>query len=148
MHKILATAAALGLLVLPIGASAQTSNEPTSPAGRSGAATTTSPSAQTAPNAKQENKTDKAASKADGKSAAQGTASSGVNKAKAKREARHTTSKRMAKHAHKLRYAKTRHGKRLAASHRGRHAFGYNAPRRLNGHHRHHHRVAYRGRCR
>ena len=48
----------------------------------------------------------------------------------------------MAKHGHKLRYAKGVHGKRFVKSHRGRHAFGYSAPRRLHGHHRHHHRVA------
>src|SRR5262245_3737510 len=147
MHKILAAAAALGLLALPIGASAQISNEATSPAGRSESATTPGPSTQTAPNAQTEKKTgNKAASKTASKTGAKSEAT--TSSAKGKREARLTTSKRMAKHGHTMRYANARHGKRFATSHRGRHAFGYNAPRRLHRHHRHHHRVAYRGGCR
>jgi hypothetical protein len=65
-----------------------------------------------------------------------------------KREARLANTKRMAKHGHNVRYAKGLHGKRFVKTHRGRHAFGYSAPGRLKGHHRHHHRVAYGRGCR
>ena len=138
MHKILAAAAALGLLALPMQATAQTSSEPTAktgPAGPTDSATKAGAPTQKAPNAKTEGKTD-------GKSDAKSAEGPRVNKAKGKREARLTKTKRMAKHSHKMRYAKGRHGKRFVTSHRGRHAFGYSTPRRLHGHHRHHHRVA------
>jgi hypothetical protein len=140
MHKILAAAAALGLLALPIEASAQTTNEPTAktaPAGQTDSAAKADASAQKARNAK-----------TDGKSDAKSAEGPRVNKAKGKREARLTKTKHMAKHGHKARYAKGQHGKRFVKSHRGRHAFGYSTPRRLNGHHRHHHRIAYGRGCR
>jgi hypothetical protein len=144
MHKILAAAAALGLLALPIEASAQTTNEPTAktaPAGQADSAAKAGASAQKARNAKTDGKTE-------GKSDAKSAEGPRVNKAKGKREARLTKTKRMAKHGHKARYAKGQHGKRFVKSHRGRHAFGYSTPRRLNGHHRHHHRIAYGRGCR
>lgn len=136
MQKILAAAAALGLLALPMQASAQTSSEPTTktaPAGQRESGAKAGASTQKAPDAKTDGK------RAEGPK---------VNKAKGKREARLAKTKRMAKHGHKLRYTKGLHGKRFVKSHRGRHAFGYSAPRRLHGHHRHHHRVAYGRGCR
>jgi hypothetical protein len=148
MHKILAAAAALGLLALPMQATAQTSSEPTAktgPAGPTDSATKAGAPTQKAPNAKTEGKTE---GKTDGKSDAKSAEGPRVNKAKGKREARLAKSKRLAKHGHKMRYAKGQHGKRLVKSHRGRHAFGYSAPRRLHGHHRHQHRVAYGRGCR
>ena len=144
MHKILAAAAALGLLALPIAAAVQTSSEPAAknaPAGQTDAAAKAGKSAQKVPSAKTAGKT---AGKSDAKRAEGGR----LNAATGKREARLKKSKRMAKHGHKVRYAQGQHGKHLVKSHQGRHAFGYSAPRRLKGHHRHHHRVAYGRGCR
>jgi hypothetical protein len=140
MHRILAAAAALGLLALPMQAAAQTSSEPTAktaPAGQTDSAAKAGASAQKARNAK-----------TDGKSDAKSAEGPKVNKAKGKREARLAKTKRMARPGHKARYAKGQHGTRFVKSHRGRHAFGYSTPRRLHGHHRHHHRVAYGRGCR
>jgi hypothetical protein len=139
MHKILAAAAALGLLALPLQASAQTASEPNTkaaPAGQKDSAAKPGASAPKAANSKTESRTQ-----------AKGSTAATRHKATGKREARLTNTKRMAKHGHTMRYAKGPHGKRFVKSHRGRHAFGYSAPR-LKGHHRHHHRVAYGRGCR
>ena len=140
MHKILAAAAALGLLALPLQASAQTTSEPTTKAAPGGQNDSAVKPGAPAPNA--------ANSKTESRTQAKGSLAT-RSKVTGKREARLGKTKRMAKHRHNMRYAKGLHGQRFVKSHRGRHAFAYSAPRNLKGHHRHHHhRVAYQRGCR
>ena len=156
MYKILAAAAALGLLALPIEASAQSASEPTTkaaPAGQNDTAAKPGASAKNATKGKTESRTQarsgaQSGAQSGAKSAAKGSKAATRNKAMGKREARLANTKRMAKHGHNVRYAKGLHGKRFVKTHGGRHAFGYSAPGRLKGHHRHHHRVAYGRGCR
>jgi cytoskeletal protein RodZ len=126
MHKILAALAALGLLILPIQASAQTSKQP---AATNDTAAKPDASAKKAPTAD----TSKA---------------SRASKTATKREAGTTKNKRIAKQGHKLRYARAGHGKRFVRSHHGRIAYGYSDAKSMYRHHRHHHRVAYGRGCR
>ncbi len=125
MHKTLAAAAALGLLALPIQASAQNTNQP---AAKSEAAPTQGTATKKAAGANTTKKAD-------------------ANKGTMKRQAHLSKNKRLAR-GHKLRYAKTVHGKRYVKSHRGqRHAYGFTASKSMHRHHHRHH-VAYRGGCR
>jgi len=94
MHKIVAAAAVLGLLGLPILASAQNTNQPSSKkesAANAGNATKKATKA---------NATNKAAKK------------SSMN-----RQAQVSKKRRLALHGHKMRHATAKHGKRLAKSH-------------------------------
>jgi hypothetical protein len=115
MHKVLSAAAVLGLLALPIPASAQRSDQPTTK-NESAASSSTS--------------TNKAADATSRKKAA--------NKGSMKRHAQVTTKKRHATQGHKVRYTKAMHGKRFAKSHsRHRHIYGFSAGKPM---HRAHHR--------
>src|SRR5689334_20544524 len=121
MHKILAAAAGLGLLALPIIASAQTTNQP--PAKTEAAPTQggTTPKTPTATSRKKANATQ-----------------SSMKHGTLKRQAKSSKNKRLAQHGHKMRYAKTAHGKRYVKSHRGqKNAYGFTAGKNM---HRHHHR--------
>jgi len=94
MHKIVAAAAVLGLLGLPMFASAQNTNQPSTKkesAANAGIATKKATKA---------NATNKAAKK------------SSMN-----RQAQVAKKKRLALHGHKMRHATAKHGKRLAKSH-------------------------------
>ena len=97
MHKFLATAAVFGLLGLPILASAQSTNQPSTK--KESAA---NPSAST-----------KKAAKAKGTKQA-------AKKGSMNRQAQVTKKKRLAMHGHKMRHATAKHGKRFAKGH-GRH---------------------------
>src|SRR5262245_26002136 len=97
MHKILAAAAVLGLLGLPILASAQSTNQ-------------LSTKKETAANPGTSTKT---AAKASATTQA-------AKKGSMKRHAQATKKKRLAMHGHKMRHATGKHGKRVAKAH-GRH---------------------------
>ena len=106
MHKVLAAAAVLGLLGLPILASAQSPNQPS---------------------AKKET-----AAKPDtpGKKATQTSAS---KKGSMNRQTQVTNKRRLATHGHKMRHARGNHGKRFAKVHiRPRHASGFRTVTRLH----------------
>jgi|SRR5262245_6641576 len=93
MYKSLVGAAALGLLALPILASAQSTNQPTT---KSETAATPSTSTQ--------------------KSAVANTTKKAATKGGTKRQAHLTKQKRLAMHGHKMRHATAKHGKRFAKS--------------------------------
>jgi hypothetical protein len=110
MYKILAGAAALGLLALPILASAQSTNKPTT-------------KNETAANPGTSTK----------KSAVVNTTKKAANKGSIKRQAHVTKKKRLAMHGHKMRHATAKHGKRFAKSHsRHRHVYGVSAAKRMH----------------
>ena len=109
MYKILAGAAALGLLALPILASAQSTNKPT---------TKNETAANSGTSAK--------------KSAFANTRKKAANKGSMKRQAHVTKKKRLAMHGHKMRHATAKQGKRLAkSSSRHRHVYGVSAAKRM-----------------
>jgi hypothetical protein len=101
MHRILATAGVLGLVALPILASAQSTTQPTT-------------------------KTETAATAGAKKSAAANTTKKSANKGSMKRQAHVANKKRHAMHGqHRTRHVTAKHGKRLAKSHGGRHGHVY-----------------------
>jgi len=110
MHKVLAAAAVLGLLGLPILASAQSPNQPS---------------------AKKETaaKPDTSGKKAAQASASKKAGSKGMNR----QQAQVTNKRRLAAHGHKMRHARGNHGKRFAKVHiRPRHASGFRTVTRLH----------------
>ena len=110
MHRFLAAAAVLGLLGLPILASAQSTNQPSTKK-----ETTANPGTST-----------KKPAEADATKKA-------ANKGSMKRHAQVTKKKRLAMHGHKLRYATAKHGKRFTNSHsRHRHALGSSAAKKMH----------------
>jgi len=114
MHKILAAAAALGLLALPLQTSAQTTNQPAAnkDAANSGASTKNTTTANT-------------------------TKKASTNKHTLKRKTQASKTKRLAKHGRKPHYAKATHGKRMAHAYRGRPSYGFTGTKSKR-HHRHH----------
>jgi hypothetical protein len=110
MHKILLSAAVLGLLGLPILASAQSTNQPSTKK-----ETAANPGASTK------------------KAAEANTARKAANKGSMKRQAQVTKKKRFAKHGNKMRHATTKHGKRFAKSHnRHRQVYGISTATRMH----------------
>jgi hypothetical protein len=125
MHRILAVAGALGLLALPMLASAQSTNQPAT-----------------------KNETVANPGTSTNKAADANTTKKAANKGNMKRQAQVTKNKRFAMHGHKMRSVKATHGKRFAKSHsRHRHVYGFSAGKSMHRSH-HRHRVAYRGGCR
>jgi hypothetical protein len=107
MYKILAGAAALGLLALPILASAQSTNSPTT-------------------------KNETAAGTPAKKSAVANTTKKATNKGSMKRQAQVTKKRRVAMHGHNISHATAKHGKRIAKSHsRHRHGYGVSTAKRM-----------------
>jgi hypothetical protein len=103
MYKILVGAAALGLLALPILASAQSTNQPTT-----------------------KNETAATPGTSTKKSAVANTTKKAANKGSTKRQAHFTKQKRLAMHGHKMRHATAKHGQRFAKSpSRHRHVYGF-----------------------
>jgi hypothetical protein len=108
MYKILAGAAALGLLALPILASAQS----TSPTTKNETAATPGTPAK--------------------KSAVANTTKKATNKGSMKRQAQVTKKRRVAMHGHNIRHATAKHGKRFAKAHsRHRHGYGVSTAKRM-----------------
>jgi hypothetical protein len=102
MYKILVGAAALGLLALPILASAQSTNQPTTKK-----ETAATPGTSTK------------------KSTVANTTKMAANKGSTKQQA-HFTKQKAAMHGHKMRHATAKHGKRFAKSpSRHRHVYGF-----------------------
>ena len=103
MYKILVGAAALGLLAVPILASAQSTNQPTT-----------------------KNETAATPGTSTKKSAVANTAKNAANKGSTKRQAHSAKQKRLAMPGHKMRHATAMHGKRFANSpNRHRHVYGF-----------------------
>jgi hypothetical protein len=110
MHKILLSAAVLGLLGLPILASAQSTNQPSTKK-----ETAANPGASTK------------------KAAEANTTKKAANKGSMKRPAQVTKKKRFAKHGNKMRHATGKHGKHVAKSHsRHRQVYGVSTAKRMH----------------
>lgn len=108
MYKILAGAAALSLLALPIIASAQSTNQPST-------------------------KKETAASPGTKKSAAANTTKKAANKGSMKHQAQVTKKKRLTMHGNKMRHATAKHGKRFAKSHsRHRQVYGVSTAKKMH----------------